>query len=215
METQGIGNFVLLGSCFGARTALSYAASMGPSLRGIVLIAAPLRDYGGLEAFSTKLALKWNFWDYLQRGLRVRVVRGLFDRDRRRLYTSLAKGKWKAIAAKQRWRAASEREDDVYPLSGKFVEPLVYLVQRRVPVLFVYGTEDDEYVDFQQAKGGRLGDLLERGSPLIEVKTLPGRVHGLASVAVQDEILRMVVAWLDGHGQMPEIDSQEQEGIQS
>jgi pimeloyl-ACP methyl ester carboxylesterase len=214
LETRGLSNFVLVGSCFGARTALSYAASMGPSLRGIVLIAAPLRDDSGLEGFSTKLAMKWNFWDYLHRGLRVRVVRGLFDRDRRRLYSSLARGKWKATAAQLRWRVASQRED-VYPISSKFLEPLVCLVQRRVPVMFVYGTEDEDYADFHQAKGGRLGELLGRGGPLIEVRTLPGRVHGLASVAVQDEILRVVVAWLDGQGQMPEIDSREQEGIQS
>jgi hypothetical protein len=64
-----------------------------------------------------------------------------------------------------------------------------------VPLLLLYGTKDEEYADFDRARRGRLGEILER-SPSIAVITLEGQVHGFTRVDSQEPTMDAIVDWI-------------------
>ena len=66
-----------------------------------------------------------------------------------------------------------------------------------MPVLLLYGTEDFMYDDFQRARSGRLGEMLERGGSSIEVDAVPGYLHPLAELDVQESLIDAVAEWVN------------------
>jgi pimeloyl-ACP methyl ester carboxylesterase len=85
------------------------------------------------------------------------------------------------------------------PVSGptnEFVRLLSSAVERRVPLLLVYGERDVFYRDFVQASTGQLGELLERAGDLVSTVVVPGTVHADPTVATQQETLAATLAWL-------------------
>lgn len=190
LQEQGVTGFVLIGSCFGARTALASASRLS-GVRGVVLISPPVRDYGEGERIVTRMADDWSIWRYLGRALRLRVLVGFLSRDRRRIYGKAARLKWRSL---QRRLSPASPDDGAGVASANFTEPLVDLLGRGIPVLILYGDAEDSYEEFQRARRGRLGALLE--SAEATVSTLPGAVHGFTTVAVQDEVLDVLAGWL-------------------
>lgn len=75
--------------------------------------------------------------------------------------------------------------------------PLEALVRRGVPVLFLYGTEDDFYAEFRQAATRELSRILALGGDRVEVITVPGRLHNFVSVDGQDAALDIVTDWVN------------------
>ncbi len=195
---RGVSRFILVGSCFGARTALS-AASAIRHLEALVLISAPIRDFEQGEKKGTKLAVEWSLWQYGLRGLHPRVLRGLLDRRRRRIYAKLLLTKWRAISAGT-WQRLGfrERVDAVRlaPISAEFIASLKSVTDRGVPVLIVYGTADEFYEEFRRASASELGRVLRRGRELVEVTTIRGPVHGFMTVESQDAVLELVTDWI-------------------
>jgi pimeloyl-ACP methyl ester carboxylesterase len=153
IQGQGIGKYVLVGSCFGARTALAWARRAN-GVQGIVLISAPVSNLGA------RSAAEWAGGEYPTPRLRLQALR----------------------------RLAMVNPD--------FLEPLADLVERRVPILFVYGTSDRDYEEFQRSRDGRLGTILKRGGSRIEVKTLTGRLHGFPQLGPQDAVIELISKWL-------------------
>lgn len=192
VEGQGVSDLVLIGSCFGARTALSYAAT-APAVRGLVLISAPVLDYEEGEATVTRLAHEWSIWKYLRRSLRPRTLKGLLDRDRRRTYAKVVRAKLRVVSGKRRGRWT---RDDAAGAGSNFLDPLSALVERKVPMLFIHGDGDSIHREFTQEKAGRLGKLLERAGRVVEVRTVPDPVHGFTTVRSQDSVLDLIVDWL-------------------
>lgn len=190
LRQQGVSRFVLIGSCFGARTALASASRLS-GVRGAVLISPPVRDYGEGERVVTRLANDWSIWRYLGRALRPRVLMGFFTRDRRPVYAKAARLKWRSLQSRLRVGSRAEGEGVASP---KFTEPLMNLLERRIPVLILYGDAEESYQEFRQARRGRLAALLEGADAT--VSTLPGSVHGFTSVEIQDAVLDVVADWL-------------------
>lgn len=87
-----------------------------------------------------------------------------------------------------------DRENDTASLG--FLEPLGRLVERGVPVLVVFGDQDSFYADFQRAKAGALGGILEAAGPLVEVRVLPCQVHPVGNLQVQDMLVELILEWL-------------------
>jgi pimeloyl-ACP methyl ester carboxylesterase len=184
VQARGAEKIVLVGSCFGARTALAGARDVA-DLRGVVLIAPYVRNLTHAERVAEGMASGWSMRQYMRRVLRVRTIRGMLNRDRRTVYRTV-------LRAKVRGQSGSPNTDDAI-----FVEPLAELVDRRVPTLLVFGDSDDPTsIEFAQAREGRLAEILERAGDLIEIRSLPGKVHGLRTLAVQDSVTDLVSEWL-------------------
>jgi pimeloyl-ACP methyl ester carboxylesterase len=187
IQEQGIGRQVLIGYCFGARSIL--ACLRGPNgldgLDRVVLLDPPVHD-----ETSAILAARFRFRDYVRRALRPRVVRRLFDAERRRVYQELMRAKLRTTSHRRESTAG-----DAW-VSAVFLEGLQELVRRGVPTLCVYGVDDEEYGDFRRASSGRLGAILDRAGPLIEVVTTPGRVHAFDALPVQDEVTEILARWI-------------------
>lgn len=192
LHGQGLRRFILIGSCFGSRTALSAVSTIG-ALEGMILLSTPVRDYQGGEKMSTRLAAELSAWQYLRRAMRPRVLRGLGDRDHRRRYLELAREKWRAYAL---GRDGSPAKESRYTLSQDFIGALERLVRHGIPTLFVYGNSEDFYREFERAREGRLGHMLEKADARASIVTLPGTVHGFTSVAVQEATVSLISDWL-------------------
>jgi pimeloyl-ACP methyl ester carboxylesterase len=189
MQEQGAQNVVLIGSCFGAQTALAGGAEV-PGLRGLVLVAPYMRNLTHGEAVAERMASEWPLRRYLRRVLRIRTVSALLNPERRRVYRTVLKARIRALGSTT---AASNDESD-----RVFLGPFNRVVDRRIPTLLIFGDEEDPTrVEFEQAKDGELGEILHRAGDLVEVRLLPGKVHGLRSLVVQDSVIELVTDWLN------------------
>lgn len=190
-ESLGIDRSVLMGSCFGARTALSFAEGH-EGVEAIVLVTPVVRDPTKGEGSTTMLATRWGIGRYLWKAFTPRVLAGLFDRRRRKVYGAVARAKIRGLRMKlgdePEWRR-------IHIVSENFLRALRRVVDRRVPILILFGTEDDYRVDFEEARGGELGRLLERAGSLAEIVTLPGRIHGFTTLEAQESVAALIHEW--------------------
>lgn len=185
---EGIERFVLIGSCFGARTAMASADRI-PQLEGIALLAAPIRDYEMGDRVATSLAAGRDLSTLARRALG-RSPGALRDPAKRRAYLRLAGAGLRGLANKA-VHGARERQSEVSP---RFLDHVAELVRRSIPTLFVYGNEDELWREFQHARSGPLASADEEGS--VDVVTLEGAVHGLKTIRVQDAAIELVTDWV-------------------
>ncbi len=192
VQGRGIRRSVLIGSCFGGRTALSSAPGVS-GLQAVVLLSPPLRDLAMDQEVGTRLASRVSVWQALRRALSPRALLGWRDPARRRTYRQFL-----TVKARMLWRLPGRllgrRADDSW-VSRDLLEPIEALAGEGVPVLLVYGTKDYHYDDFLSARPGRLGKALSR-APLTDVLVVEGPVHGFPKVEVQERVLGLVVDWV-------------------
>jgi alpha/beta superfamily hydrolase len=91
----------------------------------------------------------------------------------------------------------------VVRVSQRFKQEIVSLVRWRVPCLFLYGTDDIEYHNFQIAERTVLAELEPVQRALITVEVWPGRVHIPEDPDRMREITARQLSWLDGFRQRP------------
>ena len=191
---RGAEELVIVGSCFGARTALAGAPQV-PRVRGVILVAPYVGDRTHAERVATRMASDWSVRRYLARAVRLHTIKGLMNPKRRRVYRAVLRARLRAIGRRRDDPRVEDRASEL------FLDPLERLVDLRVPVLFLFGdAEDETTVEFEQAKEGRLGGILRRAGDLIEVRILPGKVHGLRTLQTQDGVVDEVSAWLRRRG---------------
>ncbi len=193
MQERGVDDCVLVGTtCFGARTALSTAVKIG-NLSGVVLLAAPIRDY--------PYSVNPDFTPaqhYIKQALSRRTLATLRDPAKRRQYATTARWKAAAAAGKVRSRFVSTEPAPVADgMSSTFYEPLAQLAERGVPVLIGYGVEDQFYSEFVAARAKpRLGRLLDAPGSRIDVRTVEGSIHALRRISAQDAMVTLTTDWL-------------------
>lgn len=195
MQERGIEDFVLVGSCFGSRVALAEAAA-NDRVRRLVLMAAPTRDAVMGNRAIARTADDWSLWRFIRTALHPRILRGWLDPNRRRLYRRYAREKWRAIVRLGRHRLHRASSDDPPWISAPFVEQFRRVVDRQVRVLLLFGETDSFYSDFQRALSGSLGSIVEQAGDRIEIRVLPGQIHGFTSLSVQDAVLDETFDWL-------------------
>jgi pimeloyl-ACP methyl ester carboxylesterase len=203
---HGAERVVLTGMCFGARTALAAAASI-PEVAGLGLLAPPVRD----RAFGNRLdrPLSWFF----KRAFSADGVARLRDKSGRRAAWAMGRRK-----LRQLWRRATTRgravpagdaatAGDLDPeagtkgrvsedMSAAFREQFEGCIERRIPMLLLFGLDDVFHDDFVKACEGDLGKLIARAGSLVTVATIDGSVHGLPTSVVQDDALSGFERWL-------------------
>jgi pimeloyl-ACP methyl ester carboxylesterase len=193
VRAEGTDHLVLIGSCFGARTALS-AAPVLAGVQAIVLISPPLRDLPMDEEVGTRLAYRVKGRHTIRRALSPKALRAWRDAAARRTYLRFLKVKTRML-----WRLparfARRGADDSW-VSRALLEPIQALARRRVPVLLIFGTRDYHYDDFLIAQPGRLGKVL-KGAPLTELVVLEGPVHGFPKIDVQKRVLDVIHDWIE------------------
>lgn len=189
MRGRGLDRFVLVGECFGARTALAAAGDVD-GLAGLFLIAPQLRDGRQSEVAPQKFAKKYGLSSYLRRGLGWSALRRLGDADVRRTYRRLAVAKLRFMTRRLHRRRDSEPNSAI---SAGFLDPLEAAVDRGAHIHLVFGTRDGNE-RFQAARAGRLGEIMDKGS--IEFALLEGKVHAeLTKVATQDAVFDLITEW--------------------
>jgi alpha-beta hydrolase superfamily lysophospholipase len=197
---------VLVGNCFGARTALAYAAGpdAGDKVAGLALVVPPVYDFEVARrldrrplAHFAKRARIGRLWAVLRDPAR----RGALRRTLRAL-AGVAGAKLRRRHRDRPAPGAPTRPSTGAPpagapdwLSRRFVAQLRTAVARGVPVLFVYGEDDPYGADFALARATLLGPVLAQAGDLVTVTRVPGRVHGLTSVETQQAMIAAVDAW--------------------
>ena len=204
LQDHGAASTILLGKCFGSRMALSSARELD-ALAGVILIGPPVRDFGKGERTVARLVTELDTRDFLRKALRPAVVRNLADRRHRTVYLRAATAKVRALASRLRQAPAAKGQEQPFWVSPKFFDPLEQLVNRGVPVQFIYGVDDDFYQDFRKASGhGRMAELLQRAGPLVEVTEIEGLVRGFAHASGQLAIIAAAREWLQRLGTAPQ-----------
>ncbi|MDH3500505.1 MAG: hypothetical protein OEM97_10310 [Acidimicrobiia bacterium] len=196
LASRGLDCYVLIGSCFGSRTALS-SAPLIPGTAGVVLLTPPSAGYDRSEAMAEWMARTRTFGDYAKRGFSLAKLRDLFDRGKRQTYLQLFRKKCSAMCRKVLATMHLIRDARFEWVSPMLLGPLNALVDRAVPVLFIFGTHDAWGDEFREAATGPLGQILSRGTETIDVvEDVPGIAHGLVRVSVQEAFLETTVAWM-------------------
>jgi pimeloyl-ACP methyl ester carboxylesterase len=189
LRRRGLKKIVLIGRCFGGRTALSGVKHIR-ELRGIALISMPLHSGGADQHPSTRWSLD-EVQGVLRRGIRPNMFRALLSPKRR--------ARWFKVfghAARQLMRR-SEREGQGTKaewLAGEVVDAVREIVERRVPLLFLYGDET-LYKDLLLAQAGPLSMLAGAGDR-VTVSHLEGPVNILTDLRVQEAVIVRLQEWL-------------------
>jgi dienelactone hydrolase len=183
---QGLRRLVVLGQCFGARTALA-AASQIEELAGMVCVAMPFR-HDAAQAIE-KLALP----DYARRALQpsnwMRLREAEFrsnvrDAGRALLGRLLRRGR--------RANGASPR----FPVHPALKLRLEHVIDRKLPLLFLYGADDPSYQEFLLARQDALRDLFARASSVEVAASIPGELHAFRDVSAQELFLSTARRWI-------------------
>lgn len=177
--------FVLCGSCFDARTALSAFMDEGDSIAGLVFMAAPVMELDTL----VQVHADQKGWGHLLRALK-------------------SPANWKALAEPARWRymatvlgrVAGKTVPGVpgeLPLSRSFTEHFRALVRSQARALFLYGEEDAEYASFRVAERTVFATLPPDVRRRFEIEVWPGTVHGFLEMTRQRETFARALRWME------------------
>jgi alpha/beta superfamily hydrolase len=194
-ERYGVPRFVITGSCFDARTALSAFADEADAIAALLFIAAPVTSLADMQALGDT----GKDWTH--------VWRALHDPENWRRLRDL--DRWKQMAGilgrvASRGRetpagtAVSGAESPPDPrLHPAFLSDFDALVRSRAHALFLYGEDDPEFRTFQLA----LRDLWPRLAPGVRerlaVEVWPGAVHaGWIEMERQRALVARALEWL-------------------
>lgn len=192
VESQGISSFLLTGFCSGGLAALGATAHIA-DVRGLVLLSPAVHRFNWRKV--TRMATDREARQAARRRRRVGLIRGLLDGDRRRAYLRFARARWRSRRGSGGDVPAATGGGDLGWVNPWFLSRLASLVERRVPVLLVYGLEDTSYEDFQLARAGHLGEIVD-GAGSVEILTVPGRLHAFPRAETRRELAGAIGDWI-------------------
>lgn len=80
--------------------------------------------------------------------------------------------------------------------SRRLLDGVEDAVDRGIPLMIAYGTEDEGYPEYLEALSGALGDTLRRAGDRATLIATKERIHGNLTVAGQDATVDLVCGWL-------------------
>jgi pimeloyl-ACP methyl ester carboxylesterase len=187
-ERFGYRRFVLTGSCFDARTALSAFADEPDAIEALLFVAAPVTTLDDHQ----KLMDQRKDWGHLWRALQDRDNwRRLRDLDRWRHMANVL-GRVALRGARESGESAADP-----PLDPLFLDHFAALARSRARALFVYGADDPEFLGFQIALREHWPALPAEVRERLQVEIWPGVVHsGFTEMRRQREIVARALEWL-------------------
>ena len=159
LEDLGVERVILVGTCYGGRTALA-AASQVSNLVGMVLSGVPVKDYGGADK-----GLGW----HAKRAWSLETLKRL--RTRYPKYLRILKASLRRLLPGN----GPTRSD---PVSRQYLDGLRGVLERGAKVLALEGSSDKHHPAFVQAMDGSLGELLKAHRGAFTVEELEGELHG-------------------------------------
>jgi pimeloyl-ACP methyl ester carboxylesterase len=192
----GSARVVLMGQCYGARTAMAMASGVD-NIAGVALISPPVRDHARGEGTATKKAYEMSAGGYLKEGAKRLSWSMLTDRAElvrvARIGRTFLRARWQKLSARF-------RPPDPAPwVSVPFLRQLEWLIASDVPTLVLYGRDENDFHEFEEARAGRLGKLLDRAGDSFSLEVIPGSVHALDRVEVQEAVISITERWLRSH----------------
>ncbi|MEX1133502.1 MAG: alpha/beta fold hydrolase [Acidimicrobiia bacterium] len=173
--SQGLPRIVIVANCFGGWSALM-SAHMIPSLEGMALINMPVRrDHQQVRAGVSP----WRWWAGKLRKVTLSKLRSPARRAR---FRRLLAAKASAIVGLRSGATG-------------FSDAIRYLLERRIPVLLIYG-DDDFFADLKAELDQGLRAAIEAAGPPTRLVTVAERLEGYASLGAQDVLLKEVLPWL-------------------
>jgi pimeloyl-ACP methyl ester carboxylesterase len=172
---QGLDRIVIVANCFGGWSALMAAPKLA-GLEGVAVVNPPVRrDHKQVRAADQG----WQWWVKRIKRFRLKKARSAQYRAQSR----------KLLAAKGSSLAGTGSRDK------RFSNAVRHLLDRRIPMLIIYGIHDFR-ADFESELAHGLGDALDQAGPATRVVTVPVRLEGFASLDAQGFLLGEVVPWL-------------------
>jgi alpha/beta superfamily hydrolase len=187
---HGLRDVVLMGTCFGARTALAAARRIN-GVRGIALFPPPVRDFDMGDQF---ISYPWTW--LLRRGIR-RLPR-IFDPKVHRAGTRLIVRKLRRSLSVTSKGSRAEGHLSRSGVSVRFLADMESAVTRHIPLLILFGEEDQFYEDFRGGLKGPLGSLLERAESSLDTEVLEGKLHGFTQISAQERLVSILRDWVGG-----------------
>lgn len=158
LHQLGVSRVVMVGTCYGGRTALAAARHVDP-LVGLVLSGVPVKDYGAADK-----SVGW----HLRKAWSTETLRNLPSRYRK--YVRIAANRLRRL-----WRGRSVGFDAV---SQRYLTDLEAVLGRGVRVLILEGELDKHHSSYLAATQGRLGELLATHAHLIRYEAIAAELHG-------------------------------------
>jgi len=191
LRSRGVSKITLIGNCYGSRTVLASARGVS-ELSGVGLITPPIYN-SPLQKMTVELEAATANASAAPSpkadGSRARTVK------QRAVDAAKVTARWLMVRVRSLSRAEREERTNG-EAAPAFIDGLSGLLKRKVPILLLMGDADDHYSRYLTACEGRLGTLMRDAGSLIDVRILPGKVHGLSRIDTQGEIIDIVDGWL-------------------
>lgn len=178
LADQGLERIVIVANCFGGWSSLA-AASKLSGLEAMALVNPPVkRDHKEIRAGGGG----WRWWIKRLRRLRLRKLASAEYRNRSR----------RMLAAKGSVITGSGSRDN------RFSRAVGHLIERRIPLLIIYGADHDFRPDFDSEMENGLRAAIKEAGGSVRVDIVPDRLdaRGLASLESQALLVSKVVPWL-------------------
>lgn len=195
LSSRGATEFIVVGTCYGSRTALVGSAG-DPRVKGVFLLVPPVRSGRKGTGGADHLAEKHGSASLAANAFKTRNIKKLAQNKQSRTSARrIAEAKVRSLTKKLK-PGETPRRDPSRDAAPDFHKPLRRLLSDGVPVHLLFGTDDFFWSQFQDAATGRLGEDLDRFGDLIEVETIPGTLRGFLSLRVQDLSIECVTDWV-------------------
>lgn len=171
----------LVGICFGATSALPVAVDR-PELRGIALVSLPIPTH--LEGKAKQQAKRMGVRQVLRAVLSPTLIKGWFDSPTRTFYLKWIRLRFIRKAGKKRVRMVDALQD------------IQSLLDRRVPVLLLYGEQDWQGGSAEDIGAHPLSRLVGDNKQLATLEIIDGDLQGFPAIEVQQRTNDIVTGWL-------------------
>ena len=190
-EHHGQRRFVLTGSCFDGRTALSAFADEADAIEALLFIAAPVTSLEHLQALKDSGKDLGHLWRALRNPENWRRLR---EPGRWRHMTGVLQRMTRPGGEPAGPPAVEPTAPRLHPV---FVAHFEALARSRARALFLYGEQDAEFLTFQLALRDLWPRLAAEAAGRLEVEVWPGEVHGgFMQMDRQREIVARSLEWL-------------------
>jgi pimeloyl-ACP methyl ester carboxylesterase len=179
--------FVVSGSCFDGRTALSAFPEEGHAIEGLVFMVAPatkLDDWDRANADHKD-------WGHLARAAGRRNNWQALRRPERWHYMAVVVGR---VARRSLGGLVPKAEVGV---SRGFRDDFRALLRSGARALFLYGAEDSVYRAFRPAEQSLIAGLDPETRKRFAVEVWPGTMHGFIEMQRQRDVLERVMTWIE------------------
>lgn len=159
LRANGVDRVVLVGTCYGGRTALAAAESI-EGLVGMVLSAVPVKDYGGSDrSLGWHAKMAWSMRTLTR-------IRTRYPKYLRILRASLRR------ASPLGGAGMSD------PVSRRYLQAMKGVLARDVSVLLLEGSHDKHHPPYVDAMKASLGRLVAAHPELVAAAEIDGELHG-------------------------------------